>query len=80
MLYGFITEDLRNLEKNDPFYLQVQFAKRIDKYCELCIADERILDKFGNCVSVENETVFLRSTCDNVNKGFICLKSVVLFY
>lgn len=69
MLYGFVTEEIEQVDERNPLYLQAQYAKYIEAYCEVNIDKKTIIDEQGKCPPIKDEMVMLRCTCDNVNKS-----------
>ena len=69
MLYGFIKEDIKQLDKENPLYIQARYAQKIGKYCEMDLNKKIVIDNVGNAISIDNELIMLRCTCDNLNQG-----------
>lgn len=69
MVYGFIAEELNQINERDPLYLQAQYAKYIKRYCELNMENKIIVDEQNKVFSVKNINVMLRCTCDNVSEA-----------
>lgn len=68
MLYGFIKEDIKQLDKENPLYIQARYAQKIGKYCEMDLNKKIVIDNVGNAISIDNELIMLRCTCDNLNQ------------
>lgn len=69
MFYGFISEEIKQINKRDPLYLQAQYAKYINSYCELNMRKNVITTQQGNILSMKGKEVMLRCTCDNINQA-----------
>ena len=69
MLYCFVWEDIVNLSKSDPLYLQVDYAKRLGKFicCEL--ESKTIKDFHFNQISILGKSILLRATCDTASNA-----------
>lgn len=73
MYYCFIKEEIANLDSNDPFLIQVNYAKHINKFCCCCLKDRRVTDACDKLIVLEEE-VCLRATCDNVIEALAILQ------
>lgn len=73
MFYGFVDEDLRSVNKNDPLFLQAEYAKIIGKFCLLNL-DKRTIDR--ECVNEGDEKLLLRTTCENYDLATKVLESL----
>lgn len=63
-MYCFIFEDINILEKNNPLFLQTEYAKYIGSFCCFNIADKNF------SVPIETgEKLTIRGTCENVKKA-----------
>ncbi len=65
MYYCFIKQDIDNLDEHDPLSIQVRYADRIGKLLFCDIDKGLIYDGNSEGVTVKNEDVFLRGTCDH---------------
>lgn len=63
MIYCFITELLKCVEKDDPYWIQHQYALRINKYIEFSFEDEVFLDAKGNIVCTPKDCVIWIGDC-----------------
>lgn len=57
MLYGFIKEDIKQLDKENPLYIQARYAQKIGKYCEMDLNKKIVIDNVGNAISIDNELI-----------------------
>ena len=69
MIYGFIKEDFEHLDERNPLWIQAQYAKYIDQYCEVDLKNGKIKDEYGQNRSVYHQAVLLRASCDNAGRG-----------
>ena len=69
MIYGFIKEDFEHLDERNPLWIQAQYAKYIDQYCEVDLKNGKIKDEYGQNRSVYHQVVLLRASCDNAGRG-----------
>lgn len=75
MYYCFVKEDLNEISKSDPLYIQVRYAERLGKCVYCSLNDRRLFDKNGTEVFIDNDTVFLRATCDSTQKAIDIITS-----
>lgn len=74
MIYGFVKEDFEHLDTRNPLWIQAQYAKYINQYCEMDLKNGKIKDEYGQNRSVYQQTVLLRASCDNVDRGMKVLQ------
>ncbi|MDD6155793.1 MAG: hypothetical protein PUB52_02040 [Lachnospiraceae bacterium] len=63
MLYCFITELVNCVEKDDPYWIQRQYALHLNKYIEFSFESESFLDAFGNAVSPPKDCILWIGDC-----------------
>lgn len=67
MKYCFVTEDIKNDEKNSgQFHLQAKYAEKIALVCYCDLELKEIVDTNGNRVSVNGEKILLRASIETI--------------
>lgn len=69
MYYCFVKEDLEIMEEKDPLMIQAAYAKALGKFLCLEIEHSCVTDQHGNEQSINGQTVFLRTTCWNLDEA-----------
>ncbi len=64
MQYGFVKEDLQWMEKENPFYLQAEYAKAIGGYVEIDLAQSCLKNAAGERIDVIRDKWMLRASCE----------------
>ena len=68
MMFCFVKEDFDKIKIDNPLYLQAEFSKKINSFCQLNLKEQNITDKNGNII-YPNIPVVLRTTCTNVDRA-----------
>lgn len=75
MMYCFVKEDFDKIAIDNPLYLQAEFSKKINSFCQLNLKEHNITDKNGNNINL-NIPVVLRTTCTNVDRALMVLDNL----
>ena len=73
MIYGFVDEDLKIINKENPLYIQAEYAKKIGKFSLVSLEKESFEGTFP-CTC--DEKVFLRTTCENFEAALNVLENI----
>lgn len=73
MIYGFIDEDLKNMDKDNPLYIQAEYAKEIGKFCLISLECGTMK---GDCSGICEEGLLLRTTCENCEAALQLLENL----
>ena len=73
MYYCFLSEDIKNLER-DPLVLQKEYAQKIGRFCICDLTQQQIFDELNRPINIIGQKVLLRSTYDNMLAGLRLLQ------
>lgn len=74
MIYCFVEEDIQNLSPEDPFLLQVNYARHIGKCCFCSLTSRDIFNENHDPLSVRGKRVLLRCTYDHMLEAISLLE------
>ncbi len=80
MYYCFVVEDIKNIDESNPLKLQVNYAEVLGKCIYCSLEENKLIKKDNEEIFLNNDLIFLRSTCDNFQKAaeIITSKSGIL--
>ncbi len=74
MFYCFIKEELEQIPKDDPLWLQVKYAERLQQLCLCSLKEKSILDVSGKKLEISGKRIFLRSSYPHMHCGMKIVK------
>lgn len=75
MIFCFVKEDFDKIRIDNPLYLQAEFSKEINSFCQLNLKEQIITDKNGDVIN-PNIPVVLRTTCTNIDRALQVLDNL----
>ena len=80
MLYGFIKEDIKQLDKENPLYIQARYAQKIGKYCEMDLNKKIVIDNVGNAISIDVHVIIWIKELEFIKKKVLTyLKNMKIY-
>lgn len=74
MFYCFIKEELEQIPKDDPLWIQARYAERLQQLCLCSLKEKSILDVSGKKLEISGKRIFLRSSYPHMYCGIKIVK------